>query len=795
MADYLKLTSKQNGSKVKLTLIGAVYGRLATRINGQGDWVNYAFGTEYTLNSNEYVEFKNINNLDVSEDTNNYVQFVMSGKFEADGDITTLCATDGTDAPLTYAFNYLFKFCDALVKAPDCSRITTASSYLFRFTFAGTSITELPKFNENIDVTGSTTRGMFWATFNECNKLKKVRLPFKKPLNNSYAFQYMFYDSKNLEEFDFGDQIPTSNRVSYQYMFQGCSKLKKITVKWTNWYTGSSGSSMTAHWLDDVSEKGEFHCPTELEALIPSRDGSGIPSTWELNPVPETGMRLKINDKKIGSLYLNGKAVQLLYINGKLNYSAGITGAIAFTSRQDDSTIKIAHYGLNLGTPPNLEYKVDGDWMPYTLGTQLNIAKGWTIYFRNTTGTFSYDDSSWYSVVAKGGWDVAGELNALLDYRVKADTVPQYAFNQLFYDDETFTSSDIVDASKLKIQFKTIGMYAMSAMFGGCEKLEKAPKKIDANVVQQAGCLSMFYNCGLLQTAPELPAMDIGAQGYQGMFDGSGLTVAPKLPAMTIDSRSYMSMFARTKIVQPPALPATTLAPYCYNGMFQNCTTLIAAPTLPAMMLASNCYNSMFRGCTSVTKCPELPATTLATSCYQGMFQQSGVTAVPRMDAETLVQSCYQSMFEGCNGITGLNPFMYPTTLATSCCYRMFANCKNLEFINSNGVLDATTLATACYREMFLGCTSLRATSLIYFTLPATTLVAQCYQGMFNGCTSLGYIRVKFTEWPTAILATATQNWLNNVASTGTFVCPTALIDPSSRGGNTIPSGWTIQRK
>lgn len=56
---------------------------------------------------------------------------------------------------------------------------------------------------------------------------------------------------------------------------------------------------------------------------------------------------------------------------------------------------------------------------------------------------------------------------------------------------------------------------------------------------------------------------------------------------------------------------------------------------------------------------------------------------------------------------------------------------------------------------------------------------------MFKGCTSLNNISVKFTEWN----SDATTNWVDGVASTGTFVCPNML--PDERGVSRIPEGWT----
>ena len=171
---------------------------------------------------------------------------------------------------------------------------------------------------------------------------------------------------------------------------------------------------------------------------------------------------------------------------------------------------------------------------------------------------------------------------------------------------------------------------------------------------------------------------------------------------------------------------------YVFQKLFINNNNLVDTSdlSLPATTLTSLCYAHMFKNCTSLTAAPELPATTLATRCY----------------------------------------------------YDMFFGCTSLE---TTPTLPATTLADNCYSYMFQDCTSLTQAP----ELPAQTLADDCYFYMFYGCTSLNKIEVAFTTWnPT----NATSNWLQNVSSTGTFICPEEL-DTSTRDVSHIPSGWTIE--
>lgn len=113
-----------------------------------------------------------------------------------------------------------------------------------------------------------------------------------------------------------------------------------------------------------------------------------------------------------------------------------------------------------------------------------------------------------------------------------------------------FYKSKVVNADKLLIPFKKI---------------------------EDDGCKYMFANCGNLISAPELPATDVGVNGYQFMFG------------------SCINLMAAQKI-----LPATQLANLCYNSMFSNCISLTIAPELPAKELIDGCYQTMFYKCSSL---------------------------------------------------------------------------------------------------------------------------------------------------------------------------------------------------
>ena len=264
----------------------------------------------------------------------------------------------------------------------------------------------------------------------------------------------------------------------------------------------------------------------------------------------------------------------------------------------------------------------------------------------------------------------------------------------------------------------------------------------------------------------------------KGMFSGSSIISAKY---MYCPAGFYNQFFLGCEsLIEPPNIPATTLVQSCYYAMFQDCTSLVNAPALPATTLADYCYGNMFQGCTSLVNAPELPATTLAGHCYESMFRDcTSLVNAPALPATTLAGHCYRSMFSRCTSLVNA-PALPATTLVDYCYGFMFSRCTSL--VNAPA-LPATTLARYCCYNMFQGCTSLvNAPELL-----AAILADDCYNSMFSGCTSLNYIKMTSIE----VGGLSLYNWVEGVASSGTFVKAAGVYLPTGTSG--IPSGWTIE--
>lgn len=270
-----------------------------------------------------------------------------------------------------------------------------------------------------------------------------------------------------------------------------------------------------------------------------------------------------------------------------------------------------------------------------------------------------------------------------------------------------------------------------------------------------------------------------------GLVNAENL-ILPALSFTTSANYPYREMFKGcTNLIKgPKLLPATALVKNCYERMFQDCTSLATAPELPATELANNCYSLMFAGCTSLTTAPELPATTLARACYSSMFWNcTSLTTAPELPATELAEACYSSMFQGCTSLTTA-PVLNAISVPDQSYRSMFYGCTSLATAPE---LPATILGVLSYGDMFSNCTSLTQAPELPESTNVDVFTKGSYQGMFSYCSNLRSIKCLATS----IGKYNFNNWVNGVASTGTFVKHPDATWPTGTSG--IPNGWTVE--
>jgi len=339
-----------------------------------------------------------------------------------------------------------------------------------------------------------------------------------------------------------------------------------------------------------------------------------------------------------------------------------------------------------------IEYKVENnDWESAnstTISIKANAKE--RVWFRGLNDSYATGNSEdGYKPTVfncyNGEFYLYGNLMSLIygdEYESKTTITGEYAFFKLF-----FQNSNIINHPNLEIELPatTLSASCYRNMFYSCTKLTQAPK-LPAKKLEEACYASMFCYCSALKEFPEMAATDMAYMSCTWMMMKTGIETAPELPAMNLARSCYEFMFSECPDLRkgPSVLPATELAATCYTGMFQRCEKLETAPELPATDLKYSCYSHMFNGCTSLKKAPKLPATGLAEACYQRMFGNSGLEEAPELLAMDLEVMCYQYMFEGCTSLERA-PVLPATTLNNWCYEKMFNGCSNLSYIKMMG--------------------------------------------------------------------------------------------------------------
>ena len=158
---------------------------------------------------------------------------------------------------------------------------------------------------------------------------------------------------------------------------------------------------------------------------------------------------------------------------------------------------------------------------------------------------------------------------------------------------------------------------------------------------------------------------------------------------------------------------------------------------------------------------------------------------------ETLVipnAYCFHALFRNSVIKTVSSDFLPATTLTSSCYRDLFSGCQNL---TQAPELPATILVDGCYNGMFYNCASLVKAP----ELPAKVLLDGCYGYMFTYCNLLNYVKCLATEGTIngdGTVPSALNNWLQGVASTGTFE-KLSGVSYEAGGHHGIPEGWTVK--
>lgn len=240
----LTFKATQDGSTVKLVMIGYPTGGFQMSRDGGNTWIDFPDNAILRFKAGDEVSFRAKADRTSAQSKKNYFYFEMTGKIEAWHNVMSMYRTNDFatyNTMVNYAFYSLFMSCKSLTKAPVLPATTLADS-CYEYMFVGCqSITKSPELPAT-----TLAYGCYSHMFSGCQSLTKApELP-----------------------------APTLTTYCYDKMFSGCQSLKEVRISATK-----TSSNALSNWLENVSETGDFYCYPN--AVIFSTDSaSGIPKGW-----------------------------------------------------------------------------------------------------------------------------------------------------------------------------------------------------------------------------------------------------------------------------------------------------------------------------------------------------------------------------------------------------------------------------------------------------------------------------------------------------------------------------------
>ena len=513
----LTFRATQDGSTITLAGSGSPSGSFQTSRDGGNTWIDYSPNTTITLNTGDEVSFRAKSNRTSAQNVSNYFYFKMEGEIEAWHNAMSMYRTNDFatyNATVVYAFYAMFRRCTSLTKAPVLTA-TTLVQCCYNSMFHGcTSLVNAPvlpattlaedcyygMFRDctslvNTPVLPATTlaKGCYNYMFTDCTSLVNAPVLPATTLS-ARCYYYMFAGCTSLTK----APVLTATTLAqycYAYMFRGCSSLNEVRCYMSSSYSSSDVASYADTWLSNVSSTGTFY--TNEDAKWTTNSASGIPSGWRR--VSEGAPAVDDPNKPL-----------------------------MLRAIEDNSSVALEMVGTLSNT---YQTSTDGTyWTDYTLGTQISLNKGKSVYFRCSDHPMTQSNSKYVQFVMTGKVEAWHNVMSMIR--------------------QSFTNTGA-----------SAGAYGMCRLFLNCKSLTKAPV-LPATELSRECYEDMFYNCQSLTKAPELPATILVYGCYSGMFSGcQSLTKAPVLPAtIALADYCYRQMFSGCRSLKEVRVSATTTA-------------------------------------------------------------------------------------------------------------------------------------------------------------------------------------------------------------------------------------------
>lgn len=506
-------------------------------------WTAYTLDTAVTVPASGKCYFRapeGVTNYKfASNNADTYInKFSASGPCNAGGDITTLLKKGGIENISSGSYNHvfqgLFKQCTNLI---DASKLVISFAvtpeHCFHETFYACSGLEVAP--SLTSITGVNPYA-FYTMFANCSALKEAPAMPNATYAGTYTYTGMFTNCVNLKSAVLNFTTLGGSHCC-DGMFLGCIKLQYLEAKFTAW---NDSVSATSQWLSTTT-------PEILKLVLPDAIGTDLEQTHNVSHVPS------------GTCVLENNA----------------TYNLPLTFRVLTLTNSVAQIKLQANGNPNpveLQYSRDGTtWTDYTIGDTLQFTTtGNYVQFRakTTNSLFSAGGSDCYQFVADEGTFVAmGNIMSLLDSSMQTNTVPNYAFYNLFMNFNGITMHVRCPATDLGT-WCYAGLFRASPHQGNKRAFTEFPATYAAERCYQ----TMYMDDAYLKYIPTYSATSGGNNCFMRTFQNcSSIDMdSYKINLTSLPYRCMYEMFTNGGTIRNFELLATELGDRSLNNLFVN---------------------------------------------------------------------------------------------------------------------------------------------------------------------------------------------------------------------------------
>ena len=537
---------------------------------------------------------------------------------------------------------------------------------------------------------------------------------------------------------------------------------------------------------------------------------------------------MKFENKIPAVITIGGKDVNKIRINGEVVWQKEVEPVDAdylYIENTYNGTNTIYFFTTQSGIHPSsdkcsnqVEYSTDKvNWTTLTFNPStpqtVTINTGEKLYLRNDTGVFNYYNGSANTyntnINVSRSNIIGGNINTLLDYK-NPDTVPlsHSCFFGLFRDNIATT-----DVSGLKFGNKTLSTGCYREMFYNCSKITNGAE-LPATTLAESCYYGLYKNCSSLKTV-KISAKNISATNcltewlYGCASTGTVYNLGKaNIPYFTDSGirRGWVECnysdkhsddyfwfkntyngsnnlhFTREISGSPSSSNYTTTVEWSkdkkkWTKMTIGSSNNISLAKNETVYLRNDTGKFSYYNGDSNARCYYKISGDYSYTVggdLRTLINYKNVVDLSLKNGVFAYLFYYDSKITSASSLT----FKYHT-ISSYGLYRCFDDDNSLTAAPS--VLHPVNLNPYCYYRMYTS-TNIRNTSV----LPAQTLKERCYVQLFASCNDFSSV----TSYANNISETSClENWMNGVASSGTFHNLGTASYPRSASG--VPSGWT----